>query len=421
MQLIATAASVAAAMLLVSTVAPSASQTLLTNQMSSASAHTGGQVGVAGDDGRASQTGQVGVTGDDGHASESGSGDTGQAYVADARAARDSNDCLSWTTACATIQRALNVIGTGTVHVGEGDFFGPITLSTGQHLVGSGTESTFIRPPGDSGTALTIADSASASVEKLRLGSSSPTFEGVLLKNLGTRTHVEDVDLANWEADPKRGYGGTGLLTSNGEGQQYETIGFTRTRLAMDVCGANHVFTNIRGSENFYILRECRGQDHANGGHSHVYGMKFTNAGFTGDEDPARVTTVVLDDDGGWILNNVDLDESDNSLVVIDSDHNEFNDSVIAPGTLWQVRGPTSADDYEFGHHNVFNDLTVLGQLQDDGASNEYWRPFAPYADQVTINGDRILVESRDVGSEGSFEGDGVYHYAEEAGPGDSG
>lgn len=342
----------------------------------------------------------------------------GQAYAADSPAASDSNDCRSWETPCATIQHALDFVGAGTVHVGEGNFVGPITLRTGQHLIGSGTGSTFIRPAGDSGTAVTIGDAASAYIEKLRIGSSSKTFGGVLLKNLGTETHVQDVDLANWDADPKQGYGGTGLLTSDGEGQQYDTIGFGRTRLAMDICGANDVFSNFRGSENFYILRECTGQDHHNGGHHHIYGMKFTHAGYTGDANPSQVTTVMLDDNGGWIVNNADLDESDNSLVVIDSPHNEFNDSVIAPGSVWEVRGPTSGDDPDFGHHNVFNDLAVLGQLKDDGRFNEYWRPFAPYQDQVTITGERILVESRDVGDDSNFAGAGVYHYQETTGPG---
>ena len=346
-------------------------------------------------------------------------GDRGRAYVADNAAASDSNECRSWATACATVQHALDVVGAGTVEVGEGDFVGPITLGTGQHLVGSGTESTFIRPDGDSGTAVTIADAASASIERLRIGSSSETFDGVLLENLGTKTHVEDVEFENWDPDPKQGYGGTGLLTSNGEGQRYETIGFGLTRLAMDICGANHVFTNIRGSGNFHILRECTGQDKENGGHHHVYGMKFTHAGYTGDEDPAQVTTVVLDDNGGWIFNNADLDESDNSLIAIDSAHNEFNNPVIAPGSEWQVRGPAAADDDQFGHHNVFNDLTVLGKLADGGQFNEYWRPFAPYENQVTIDGDHILVESRDVGWDGNFDGPGVYHYAKAPGPGE--
>lgn len=207
---------------------------------------------------------------------------SGQVFVSLKGSDRNRGD--SWSSALATIARALDVVGNGTVCVGAGTFAGGFTIGRAA-VRGAGRDCTFIQATDDRQTIVTMTDGASLSDLNIE-GSRHFTGTGILIT--GTLVHVQDVDVKNDDStNPQAGYGGYGVVLRDGEGCLLTRVATSRQRLAWKVGGANHVFVQMRGDSNYKdILFGGESPSDADtflksGAHL-VLGSKFVQGGNTG-------------------------------------------------------------------------------------------------------------------------------------------
>lgn len=315
-------------------------------------------------------------------------GDIGLHYVAENGS--DNNDGRTWETALATLAKALTVARQGTIRIGTGRFVGNCTAS---HVTvrGQGRGETVIVSATPTGSALTLGDEAN--LEQLAIdGTHDGTipFTGTHLEVAGTSTTVRNVGILVPDAVENRntGMGGVGLWTHSGEGCVFDNLRIDHTQQAMLIGGANHLFTQLRGSRNFKTLA----YDAASGAHTFI-NSKFTRSGNEGSgPSAAPVETIRIgttqDGNGASTFICCDWEESHaNNQHTIVGDRNEFIRCTTAPGSHMTIQG----------RHNIFRGHTILGSVVCDGVDNEFWDPrFYPgwggIPNPLEVNGARNLV-----------------------------
>ncbi len=160
-------------------------------------------------------------------------------------------------------------------------------------------------------------------------------FRGVHLEVVGTQVAVRDVTIQVPDRVEIRntGHGGLGLWTHGGEGCAFDNLRIEHTQQAMLIGGANHLFTQLRGSRNFKILS----YDVSSGGHTFI-NSKFVNAGHYGQgphAKPVETIRIGRDSDGNGASTFIacDWDESSaNSVHTVVGDRSEFIRCVTAAG-----------------------------------------------------------------------------------------
>lgn len=308
--------------------------------------------------------------------------DSGQVFVSANGSDRNRGD--SWSSAVATIARALDIVGNGTVCVGAGTFAGGFTIGRAA-VRGAGRDCTFIQATDDRQTIVTMTDGASLFDLNVE-GSKHFTGTGILIT--GTLVHVQDVDVKNDDStNPQAGYGGYGVVLRDGEGCLLTRVATSRQRLAWKVGGANHVFVQMRGDSNYKdILFGGESPSDADtflksGAHL-VLGSKFVLGGNTGLTGGATVRCVEIAGNGQHTLIDCDWDEADSAEWLVSSSNNTLIRCAVAPHNTLQMGG-----DF-----NSVQSLKVLGEVVVSGSDNALWSTFAQSGGRVVVNGARNLV-----------------------------
>lgn len=295
----------------------------------------------------------------------------------------------TWETAFATIAHAIKTMRAGTIMLGGGYFKADFEAEW-IRIKGSDRSATVLFGHGAGGSTVRLGDGVTMTDLTIdgTNGDRVP-FKGVHLEVTGTQTAVRDVTIQVPDRVENRntGVGGTGLWTHGGEGCVFDNLSIEHTQQAVLVGGANHLFTQLRGSRNFKILS----YDVSSGGHTFI-NSKFVNAGNYGkgpNATPVETISIGRNSDGNGASTFItcDWDESyAHSIHTVVGDRSEFIRCVTAAGCHMVVEGA----------HNVFRDQTILGGVICRGTDNEFWDPrlysgwTAPNALQV--DGARNLV-----------------------------
>jgi hypothetical protein len=297
----------------------------------------------------------------------------------------DHNSGASWDSALATIAKALDVVGYGTVYVGAGTFDGGFTIGRAA-VRGAGRDSTFVQATHDTETIVTMTDGALMSDLNVQ---GTKRFMGTSILITGTLVHVQDVDVKNDDAtNPQAGYGGYGVVLRDGEGCLLTRVEPSRQRLAWKVGGANHVFVQMRGDSNYKdILFGGESPSDADtflesGAHL-ILGSKFVLGGNTGTPGAPTVRCIEIAGNGQHTLIDCDWDEADNAEWLISSDNNVLTRCAIAPHNTATVGG----------NFNTVQGLKVLGEVEVNGSDNTLWNTFAASGGRMVVNGARNLVQ----------------------------
>ena len=297
----------------------------------------------------------------------------------------DRNSGASWDSALATIAKALDVVGYGTVYVGAGTFDGGFTIGRAA-VRGAGRDATFVQATHDTETIVTMTDGALMSDLNVQ---GTKRFTGTSILITGTLVHVQDVDVKNDDAtNPQAGYGGYGVVLRDGEGCLLTRVETSRQRLAWKVGGANHVFVQMRGDSNYKdILFGGESPSDADtflesGAHL-ILGSKFVLGGNTGTPGAPTVRCIEIAGNGQHTLIDCDWDEADNAEWLISSDNNVLTRCAIAPHNTATVGG----------NFNTVQGLKVLGEVEVTGSDNTLWNTFAASGGQMVVNGARNLVQ----------------------------
>jgi predicted outer membrane repeat protein len=113
----------------------------------------------------------------------------------------DNSDCLSWATACTTIDGALNKAGSGdTIHVGTGTYVENPYISKDITLLGAGAGSTII-DGNDAGSTLRVYQYISVTISGMTLRNGANVAGGGLQAERNTNVHVIDTTIFDNQAD----------------------------------------------------------------------------------------------------------------------------------------------------------------------------------------------------------------------------
>jgi hypothetical protein len=317
------------------------------------------------------------------------SGDGAVCYVSPKGS--DRSNGRTWETAFATIPHAVKAIKAGTIMLGGGYFQADFEAEW-IALKGSDRSATVLVSQSPGASTVRLGDGAKLTDVSIdgTSGGQIP-FKGVHLEVVGTQTAVRDVTIQVPDRVENRntGIGGTGLWTHDGEGCVFDNLRIEHTQQAMLIGGANHLFTQLRGSRNFKILN----YDVSSGGHT-IINSKFVNSGNYGRGPGAPpVETIRIgrnsDGNGASMFIVCDWDESyANSIHTVVGDRSEFIRCVTAAGCHMYVQG----------NHNVFRNQTILGEVICQGNDNEFWdaRFYSGWTQGVRnalqVNGTRNLV-----------------------------
>lgn len=297
----------------------------------------------------------------------------------------------TWETAFATIPHAIKTMRAGTIMLGGGWFEADFEAEW-ISIQGSDRSATVLVSRSTGGSTVRLGDGVKLTGLTIDgTNGGQVRFRGVHLEVVGTQTAVRDVTIQVPDRVENRntGIGGIGLWTHGGEGCVFDNLSIEHTQQAMLIGGANHLFTQLRGSRNFKILA----YDVSSGGHT-IINSKFVNAGNYGQGPGARpVETISIgrdtDGNGASTFITCDWDESyANSIHTVVGDRSEFIRCVTAAGSHMVVQG----------NHNVFRNQTILGGITCQGDDNEFWDPrlYSGWTQGVRnalqVNGARNLV-----------------------------
>ena len=294
-----------------------------------------------------------------------------EVYVGDSGS--DASDCLSWQTACATVQRALDArqqLGaTTTINVGKGSFNGDFEIGGSDVLRGAGRDNTLIRGSSSfNGTVIRTENGSATTVEGVRVLSDNPQFTGTLYHQEGAGGIIRDSDLRNESGRQNIAggtYGGTALFVNSGEGNLAENLRVSAVHLAMNVGSAGNTVRKVNGGQVDKVLEtedlaDCNNQptfpdcvpNGRHSGHNSLEQSKFIEV--------SGPVAADVKNHGGWDFRNIDCCESSGTLWrFADGNHSPQEDGITVDQSV--LSNVEVASPYGHFDHVSFGTLAVTG------------------------------------------------------------